>query len=221
MTGGIRNAPERPTPPDRTGIEEAAGNGDPDHAWKALNLVNDWVKHAETKSAATLAAAGVTGGVLYNLVKDQTNPSLPLDVVAAVCGAATVWAALAALAALAPQLTVPHRRRRQTGPADGGIEPVDEQTKQDAAQAAAEDDPVNLLFFADIAKHYSDDGPTYAQVLATLTANRPHLTRHIARQVHANALVTHRKFMLANRAIEGLRIALVFLALTAVVVAQH
>lgn len=34
-----------------------------------LILVNDWIKHAETKAAGILAAAGVSAGILYNLVK--------------------------------------------------------------------------------------------------------------------------------------------------------
>ena len=41
----------------------------PDQAWKALGLVNEWVRHAETKVAATLAATGVTAGALLNGVR--------------------------------------------------------------------------------------------------------------------------------------------------------
>ncbi len=44
-----------PTPPDV------------DQAWKALSLVNDWVKHADAKRGVVLTAAGVSGGVLFNL----------------------------------------------------------------------------------------------------------------------------------------------------------
>lgn len=73
-------------------------------AWKAVSLVNDWVKHAETKAAATLAAAGVMGGVLYNLVKGQTVYDCLLTVVAPLCGFLVVAAAVSAVVALWPRL---------------------------------------------------------------------------------------------------------------------
>ena len=73
-------------------------------AWKAVSLVNDWVRHAESKAAATLAAAGVTGGVLYNLVKAQTAPGLLISVAATVCAVGVVAAGAAAIAALWPRL---------------------------------------------------------------------------------------------------------------------
>ncbi|QZH69467.1 Pycsar system effector family protein [Mycolicibacterium farcinogenes] len=73
-------------------------------AWKAVSLVNDWVKHAETKSAATLAAAGVMGGVLYNLVKEQTEFDCLLRLAAPLCGLLIVLAAAGAIVALWPRL---------------------------------------------------------------------------------------------------------------------
>ena len=53
--------------------EPATSSVDAAEAWKAASLVNDWVRHAETKSAGVLAASGVVGGVLYNLVKGLTD----------------------------------------------------------------------------------------------------------------------------------------------------
>lgn len=73
-------------------------------AWKAVGLVNDWVKHAETKAAATLAAAGVMGGVLYNLVKSQTTFDCLMRLAAPVCGLLIVAAAGCAILALWPRL---------------------------------------------------------------------------------------------------------------------
>ncbi|BBC69062.1 DUF5706 domain-containing protein (plasmid) [Mycobacterium marinum] len=73
-------------------------------AWKAVGLVNDWVKHAETKAAATLAAAGVMGGVLYNLVKSQTSYDCLMQLAAPLCGLLIVAAAGFAIAALWPRL---------------------------------------------------------------------------------------------------------------------
>jgi hypothetical protein len=73
-------------------------------AWKAVGLVNDWVKHAETKAAATLAAAGVMGGVLYNLVKGQTSFDCLMRLTAPLCGLLVVAAAGCAIVALWPRL---------------------------------------------------------------------------------------------------------------------
>jgi hypothetical protein len=181
---------------------------DPDQAWKALTLVNDWVKHAETKSAATLAATGVSGGVLYNLVQQQRDPSLAVTIVGGICGAAIFLAGLFALLALTPR----------TNPL-GGLR------KQPPTSTASDDegqeDPVNLLFFGDITRRYGDDSPTYAEVLGALTSNPEELTRHIARQVHANAGVAHSKYEWAGRAIWALAVALISLAGVAVLVGQR
>ncbi|WP_079619277.1 Pycsar system effector family protein [Mycobacteroides abscessus] len=73
-------------------------------AWKAVGLVNDWVKHAETKAAATLAAAGVMGGVLYNLVKSQTVFDCLMTLTAPLCGLLIVATAGCAIVALWPRL---------------------------------------------------------------------------------------------------------------------
>lgn len=84
-------------PPDRAPVEAA-------EAWKAVGLVNDWVKHAETKAAATLTAAGVIGGVLYSLVKEEKDVASLLAVLAVLCGVGVVLAAGFAITALWPRL---------------------------------------------------------------------------------------------------------------------
>lgn len=195
----------------------------PEHAWKALSLVNDWVKHAETKSVATLAAAGVAGGVAYNLLKDQSNPGIILDLVAVVGCLMIFLAGLFAMAALAPQLKPPlrgelraklrgMRARRSVPPSEGGTEPT---------QSEAERSPTNLLFYGDVKRQYEHDAPTYAQVLAAITGNDREITNHIALQVHANSLVANRKYVWANRAIRALRVALICLALIALITATR
>ncbi|WP_150258160.1 Pycsar system effector family protein [Streptomyces venezuelae] len=77
-----------------------------DHAWKALGLVIDWIKHAEAKAAATLAATGVTGGVLYNLVKDVSSPSTWLILSSMLCALAVVGAGACASLVLWPRLNM-------------------------------------------------------------------------------------------------------------------
>ena len=178
---------------------------DPDQAWKALGLVNDWIRHAETKTIATLGAAGVTGGVLYNLVQHQTHPSIGLATVAVMCGVAILASAGSAIVALSPQLRPAKTTARP--PSDGDSNPQP-------------DDPANLLFFSHIARDYKGDGPTYAQILSTLTSDHVRLTEQIGRQVHANSHVAQRKYRWANCAIIALGADLALLATVAILVAQ-
>jgi hypothetical protein len=62
------------------------------------------VRHAETKPAATLAALGLTGSALYNLVTSQNDVSAFLAVVSTTCGAAVIVDGVFALLALRPRL---------------------------------------------------------------------------------------------------------------------
>ncbi|MFE9055448.1 Pycsar system effector family protein [Streptomyces mutabilis] len=86
------------TPPEPEQVPNA------DHAWKALGLVVDWIKHAETKAGVTLAATGVTGGVLYNLLREVSTPSAWLILCSVVCALGLVVAGLCAGLALWPRL---------------------------------------------------------------------------------------------------------------------
>ena len=160
---------------------------DPDQGWKALGLVNDWIKHAESKTGVALALAGATGGTLYNLVKGLHHPGCVLRLAAVLCGAGVIAAGGCAAMALLPRMRLDRKR----------------------------EDPTNLLFFSHIARAYPKDSPTYVDVLCSLTSKPDELTRHIAHQVHANATVAHRKFIWANRAILALIVALAALGVVA------
>ncbi|WP_329111648.1 DUF5706 domain-containing protein [[Kitasatospora] papulosa] len=89
---------------DTSSGPEAEPPPNPDHAWKALGLVIDWIKHAETKAGATLAATGVTAVILYNLVKDADTPSTWLIASATLCGLTVLAAGLCAGLVLWPRL---------------------------------------------------------------------------------------------------------------------
>jgi hypothetical protein len=78
--------------------------GDHDQAWNVLRLMVDWVRHAETKAAAVLAAAVATGTVLYNLVKDRQDTPLLLDVPAGLCFVFVVLSGSCAGWSLVPRL---------------------------------------------------------------------------------------------------------------------
>lgn len=163
----------------------------PDQAWKALALVNEWIRHAEAKTVATLAATGVATGVLYNICKDWSSPPL-IGCVLAVGGGVVLFAAFICCAGvLVPRLQIGKWSRKPSK------------------------DLGNLLFFRDIAVTYKEDGPSYVDVLCTLTGDDDQLTRHIAAQVHANATVAHAKYWWADAAIFLLAGGVALLALTA------
>lgn len=97
----IYESPSSPPPPDD---DDEAAPVEATEAWKAVGLVNDWVRHAEGKAATTLAAAGVIGGVLYNLVKDSHQFGFTLEIAAPASGGLAILAAIFAVVALWPRL---------------------------------------------------------------------------------------------------------------------
>ncbi|MCC3765267.1 DUF5706 domain-containing protein [Glycomyces sp. TRM65418] len=165
---------------------------EPDQAWKILLLVNDWVRHAETKLAATLAAAGISGGVLFNLVTDQHETSLAFNLAAVICCTAVILAGVSAIVGLYPVLAV-----RRRGP----------------------DDTASLIYFHDIEHRYRNDYPAFRTALHTLTTDADLLTDHLSRQIHANAAVADRKFRWANLAIRTLLIDLLALGALTLIIA--
>ncbi len=165
---------------------------DPEQAWKALTLVNDWIRHAEAKVAATLALTGTSGVLLFNLVFPRNDPGRTLSVAAVVCAAALFIAGGFSALALMPQVR---------------------------AKPWRQEDPTSLLFFRHVARKYKTDYPAYGDVLATLTTDPDALTRQIAHQIQSNALVAHRKYRWANLAIIALMIGLIALAIAATSVA--
>jgi len=195
---------------------------DPEQAWKALSLVNEWVRHAEGKIIAALAAAGVSGGLLYNLASGWSNPSL--------FGALIGYLTLIALVATAWACSMGLVPRRTAGPNDRGLPDIianwraarasrkEARTKDHTdGDTGPPDELVNLLFYSDIMKAYGTSGPRYREVLASLTSNRTSLTEHIAQQVWANASVAEHKYNWANRAIQRLLISWLLLAALAYV----
>ncbi|WP_162829898.1 Pycsar system effector family protein [Amycolatopsis palatopharyngis] len=189
---------------------EVGPTSEPDQAWKALGLVNDWIKHAEAKVGATLAASGAVAVMLYHLVKNENDPSFWLSAAAVTCAATIVAAGGSATLALIPRLSIV--RKQKTRKAQKVT------TKIDDELAEVPEDPVNLLFFSNIARHYKDNGPSYVEVLRSMTADPEELTRQIAHQVHANATVAHRKFTWADRAVKLLATALGLLGVVAIVI---
>jgi hypothetical protein len=163
--------------------------GDPEQAWKALALVTDWVRHAESKAAATLAAAGVVGGVLYSLVKDQHHASSALLAAAVICGFFVLAAALFAGFSLVPRVW----------------------SAKDPANA--------LYFHHIAQLHVRSAGSTsYSVVFRSLIANNERLINEIADQIWANAHIARAKFRWGNLGLTSLLLAVITLAATVLIV---
>ena len=162
-----------PTPPAPE--DDTSAPVDAAEAWKAVGLVNDWVRHAETKAAATLATAGVIGGVLYNLVKNQTEFSLTIKIFGPTSGGLAFGAAIASVIALWPRLR-----------------PSDDPTSL-------------LYFDHIARKYPKDhQGPEYVSALKALVSDPDRLLEQLGQQVWANARVARRKFRWAGWAMVGL-----------------
>jgi hypothetical protein len=199
-----------PTPPDNQSVNADQSNsdgitealeqavefnaivGDPDQTWRVLGLVNDWIKHAEAKAAGTLAAAGVSAGVLYNLVKDVADPSRLLNLVAVACAVCIIVGGLSAAWALRPRLW------------------------------SNEEPTSNLYFHHIARRHpKKGKGTEYLPTLIALTKDHAGLVTEIAGQVWSNAHVAKSKFQAANVGLVFVLLGIVFLGATACAVAWN
>lgn len=163
---------------------------DPDQAWKALALVNDWIRHGDAKIGVTLAVTGAAGVMLFNLFKDAPDPSCWMKAFGVLAAIALFLAAASAVIGLVPQVKVGRRREPEAY--------------------------TNLLFYKHIARGWEGKPADFVRELGSLTFNKQELTEHIGEQVHANANVARRKYEWADRAIKSLASGLLFVALTSV-----
>jgi len=182
--------------PDAGQVTESAGDfaelaveavaASPDQAWKMLGLVNDWIKHAETKAAGTMAASGVAAGVLYNLLKDVSCLGQLTETLAIFCGILIVTAGLAAAWALRPRLWA-----------------RDEPTSK-------------LYFDHIARRHRKKDGgKAFSETVQILSAADFELVGEIAGQIWANAHVARAKYRWASVGLSAVLLALMLLAATA------
>ena len=147
----------------------------PEHAWKALALVNEWIRHSDTKAGVTLAFTGVLGTMTFNLTKDFASRSPLFDVLVA-----TACTLLVLTGALCGWTLTPRVNDKD-----------------------ADRDAINRLFFVSISRNFSGKRREYIDVLHTLTANPIELTRDLADQVHANAKIASVKATSAKWAIRS------------------
>lgn len=165
-----------------------------DHAWKLLGLVNEWIRHSDSKAAITLAFTGAMATLLFNLARLVKEQTLLLN--SAVVIAALLLGTTALLCGLTLIPRVVHT--------DGGITPSD---------SAA-----NRLFYASIHKHFAGRPDAYAQALRDLTADEAEVIRDLAASIHVNASIATAKAVYAKWAVVAALASAAAIAFAAIVV---
>lgn len=162
----------------------------PEHAWRTLSLMNEWIRHADAKAGVTLALTGVLGTMLFTLsekVDDWTRFSASVVIFTCLCLGATV--------VLCGLTLIPRTRRPGRNPAP------------------------NMLFFGSIAGHYKDHRQKFRTEFNTLSSNPETLTSEIADQIHANAHIATTKTSRATWAIAAILLASIGVGLFALIIA--
>jgi len=149
-----------------------------DDSWKSLGQVNEWIRFADAKATAVLAASGVLGGLLVrsipNVVEFKIHPArATLLSIAILCVGAS---ALITLRTFAPRL--------RTGEAR------------------------SLIYFDHVARRYANDRPAFVDSYSSLTSSQERLTRELAEQIWANSHVARRKFRRVSFAVRFLGLAM-------------
>jgi hypothetical protein len=135
-----------------------------EQAWKALQQVNDWIKVADAKATALLAASGVLGGLL---AKSAPTPAdfRTRPLVAALLATSLIcvgFAVLVTLRTLAPRL--------RTG------------------------EPRSLLYFDHVGRRYARSLDKFADNFSQLLDHESDYRRHVIEQIWANSKVARGKF---------------------------
>lgn len=175
--------------PEVAGVQQPE-TPNPEHAWRTLSLMNEWIRHADAKAGVTLALAGVLGTMLFNLseqVDDWTRFSASVVIFTCFCLGATII--------LCGLTLIPRTRSSGRNPAP------------------------NMLFFGNIASHYEDHQQKFRTEFNTLSSDPETLTSEIADQIHANAHIATTKSRRATWAIGAILLASVGVGLLALIIA--
>jgi hypothetical protein len=169
---------------------EVAPEPNPDHAWKALALVNEWIRHSDAKAGVTLAFTGVLGTTTFNLANNfETRSQLFDALVVVACSLLVVTGALCGWT-LTPRVN----------------------------DKDADRDAINRLFFGHISKNFRGKRQEYSDVLHTLTSDPAELTKDLAHQIHANAKIATIKAEFAKWSIRSALVTSATVAMMALVI---
>lgn len=145
----------------------------PDHAWRTLALMNEWIRHSDAKAGVTLAFTGVMATTTFNLAKDFTPRTAVFDnLVVIACLLLILTGALCGWT-LTPRVK----------------------------DKDADRDAINRLFFASIHRNFRGKRQEYSEIFQTLTSDPVELTRDLADQIHVNARIATVKATAAKWAI--------------------
>ncbi len=159
----------------------------PDQAWKILSLVNEWIRHADSKVGVTLAFTGVMATMTYNLAS-ATGLSAPATIITfVIAGLLLVATGIFCACTLLPRI-------------DDGDIPREERSR---------------LYFSSIAARYSRT--QYQHEIYKLANDPVALTREIADQIHANSKIADTKSKFARRAITAALLSGVSVVIFAIV----
>lgn len=157
-------------------------------AWNLLNLINDWIKHAEQKLGVTLAFLGVIAVGFLTFTVGAADRDATTNVLLIIGGVVLAIAVMLATAGLLPRL----------GSRSGNR-------------------PPNIFFYRDIAERYEDAPSAFARDLGQVLQSPSSVLESISRQCVANSVVAVRKYRLTNCSI-GLGTASFLLLLAAITV---
>ena len=185
--GGRRSTGGRPH--DAT-TPVSSPDPNPDHAWKTLALMNEWIRHSDAKAGVTLAFTGVMATTTFNLAKDFAPRTALFDtLVVMVCFLLLITGAMCGWT-LTPRVK----------------------------DKDADRDTINRLFFASIDRNFRGKRQEYSEVLHTLTSDPVELTKDLADQIHVNARIATVKATAAKWAIRCALVAGAAIAVLALVV---
>ncbi|MBF6522943.1 Pycsar system effector family protein [Nocardia farcinica] len=146
--------------------------------WRVLDLVGGQVRHAETKSVAALATAGLLGQVLLVLAGTLGNRAgTATSIAVGMTATGVVGAGGCAVWALWP------RRGRGGGTA------------------------TNPLFFGHLGGDHGFTPQSYQRTLIELTRDTGAIMAHLSAQIWENAAIARRKLLYANLALAFLLFA--------------
>jgi len=161
--GHLHNSPTPVSPPEPN----------PDHAWKTLALMNEWIRHSDAKAGVTLAFTGVMATTTFNLAEDFTPRTAVFDSLVVIACLLLIFTGALCGWTLTPRVK----------------------------DKDADRDAINRLFFASIHKNFRGKRQEYSEVLHVLTSDPVELTKDLADQIHVNARIATVKATAAKWAI--------------------
>lgn len=169
-------------------VPESMPQPNPDHAWKQLSLVNEWIRHSDAKAGATLAVTGVLATMTFNLSNHLAGRTLLTDVLQVAIVLLLILTGFLGGWTLAPRIR----------------------------DRAANPDVPNRLYFGSIATGFTQ--ATYRAALISLMADPVALVGDLADQIYVNAMIATAKAQRVKWAVRGAFATVPLVAALAVVV---